>query len=113
MGKVGRPGYSAEFRRKAVERLKNCDNVEALARELGVHRRSLYYWRDEFAKGKKAWADKTREAADRKQILELKRLLAEKTLEVDFFRGALQKIETRRQNYRSSGATASTTKSEK
>lgn len=113
MGKAGRPGYSAEFRRKAVERLKNCDDVGALARELGVHRRSLYYWREEFESGKKAWSDKTKQAADQKQIEELKRLLAEKTLEADFFRGALQKIETRRQTNRNSGATASTTKSGK
>ena len=113
MGKVGRPGHSAEFRRKAVKRLKNCDDVGALARELGVHRRTLYYWREEFVSGKKAWSEKTREAADRKQIEELKRLLAEKTLEADFFRGALQKVETRRQSKRNSGATAFTTKSGK
>jgi MOSC domain-containing protein YiiM len=30
----------------AVERLKSCDNVLALAEELGVHRRLLYHWRD-------------------------------------------------------------------
>ena len=34
----------------------------------------------------------------RAEIRELKRVLAEKTLEVDFFKGALQKIEARRQN---------------
>ena len=36
-------------------------------------------------------------SAYRKQVHQLKRLLAEKTLEVDFFKGALQKIEARRQ----------------
>ena len=30
----------------AVERLKGCDNVLALAKELGVHQRLLYKWRD-------------------------------------------------------------------
>lgn len=41
MGKnrVGR--YSNEFWRMAVERLKQCDNVVALAEELGIHRRLL------------------------------------------------------------------------
>jgi transposase-like protein len=34
--------YPKEFRRMAVERLKTCDNIVALARELGVHRRLLY-----------------------------------------------------------------------
>ena len=113
MGKAGRPGHSAAFRRKAVERLKRCEDVGALARELGVHRRSLYYWRAECITGKKPWVDKTRQAVADKQMDELKRLLAEKTLEADFFRGALQKIETRRRANRKSGAQVSTTKSGK
>jgi hypothetical protein len=37
--------------------------------------------------------------------------LANKTLEVDFFKGALQKVEARRQTSGESGARASTTKS--
>jgi hypothetical protein len=43
----------------------------------------------------------------------LKRLLAEKTMEVDFFKGALQKVEARRQKKGETGEMASTTKSEK
>ena len=31
----------------AVEGLKSCDNIVALAAELGVHRRLLYKWRDQ------------------------------------------------------------------
>src|SRR5712664_3506836 len=38
-------------------------------------------------------------------------VVAEKTLEVDFFKGALQKIEARRQTSDRSGARASTTRS--
>ena len=39
----------------------------------------------------------SREATLRKEVSRLKRVLAEKTLEVDFFKGALQKVEARRQ----------------
>ena len=46
----------------------------------------------------------------RKQVRDLKRVLAEKTLEVDFFKGALQKIAARRQPNDGAGETASTTK---
>jgi hypothetical protein len=49
----------------------------------------------------------------RKEVSQLKRVLAEKTLELDFFKGALQKIEARRQQKDGSGAKASTTKSGK
>ena len=38
---------------------------------------------------------------------------AENTLEVDFFKGALQKVKARRQRSGDSGELASTTKSEK
>jgi len=48
-----------------------------------------------------------------KEIIQLKRLLAEKVQEVDFFKGALQKVEARRRKNESIGARASTTKSGK
>jgi transposase-like protein len=34
-----------------VERLKSCDNIVALAHELGLHRRLLYKWRDQTGDG--------------------------------------------------------------
>ena len=40
----------------------------------------------------------------------LKQALADKTLELDFFKGALQKVEARRQSSTQPGGTASTTK---
>jgi len=49
----------------------------------------------------------------RNEVNRLKRVLAEKTLEIDFFKGALQKIEARRQQQDESGAKASTTRSGK
>jgi transposase-like protein len=39
--------YSKEFREFAVERLRGCENIVALAKELRVSRRQLYRWRDE------------------------------------------------------------------
>jgi hypothetical protein len=47
----------------------------------------------------------------RQQVAQLKRLVADKTLEADFFKGALQKVEARRQNNTKAGETASTTES--
>ena len=81
----------------------------ALAKELGVHRTLLYKWRErmENKEGEPAGSERKLRA----EIRELKRVLAEKTLEVDFFRGALQKIEARRQNKGISGGKASTPKS--
>src|SRR5437899_4508723 len=62
--------------------------------------------------GQEASRPSTHASAHRKEIHRLKQLLAEKTLEVDFFKGALQKVEARRQRNSGSGEMASTTRSE-
>jgi transposase len=112
--RVGR--YPKEFRQKAVERLKSCDNIVELSQELGVHRRLLYEWRDQFDPfdaSEKLPPENSRESTLRKENNQLKRVLVDKTLELDFFKGALQKVEARRQKSGISGERASTTKSEK
>ncbi|MGH9396927.1 MAG: hypothetical protein ACRD18_08775, partial [Terriglobia bacterium] len=78
----------------------------------GVH----YEWRkklDLAESGEELARPSTHEVSFRKQAQQLKRLLAEKVLEVDFFKGVLQKIEARRQRSGGSGETAFTTKSGK
>ena len=96
----------------AVARLKSCDNIGALAQELGIHRRLLYKWRDQLEPVEHG--EPVPSTPDlRQHVRQLKRLLAEKTMEVDFFKGALQKVEARRQRSSSSGAPTSTTKSGK
>ena len=110
---IGR--YPKAFRKMAVERLKSCENIVALAEELGVHRRLLYKWRDQLEPveaGEQAPTN-SREGELRKQINRLKRVVADKTLEADFFKGALQKVEARRQSSGNSGAMVSTTRSGK
>ncbi len=107
--------HTKEFRRRAVERLQSCDNIVALSQELGVHRRLLYQWRDQSEAFESAESPpgNARESTLRKEISQLQRVLAEKTLEVDFFKGALQKVEARRRNSGMTGEKASTTKSKK
>ena len=96
----------------AVARLRSCDNIVALAQELGVHRRLLYKWRDQLEPADDGEpVPSTPEL--RQQVRQLKRLLTEKAMEVDFFKGALQKVEARRQRSSSSGESTSTTTSGK
>ena len=107
--------HSEEFRRKAVERLKSCDNIVALSQELGVHRRLLYQWRDRAEElDREGWASASSgESKLRQENRALKQALAEKTLEVDFFKGALQKVEARRRSSGNTGEKASTTECRK
>jgi len=113
-GKVGK--YPLAFRKRAVERMRGCENVKELAKELGIHRNLLYSWRDRLAPEDRAeWEAKEagREGPLERENRQLKEALAEKILEVDFFRSALQKIAARRQHNMPAGETASTRKSGK
>jgi transposase-like protein len=108
--------YTPEFKKKALERLKGCTNIEALARELKVSRGILYLWRDQ-AEGKKRAkrpgpvVDTPAMAALKNEVVALKVALADKALETDFFKGALQRVEDRHRKSESSGHRASTTTS--
>jgi transposase-like protein len=82
--------YPEAFRQMALERMKTCQNVSELAKELGVDRTVLYHWRN-LAPGENPAQSPVREL--RQEIRNLKRVLAEKALEADFFKGALQKVE--------------------
>src|ERR1700723_3013213 len=80
--RVAKRRYTKEFREFAVERLRGCENIVALARELQVSRRQLYRWRDELdpeIAGMEAPGQEARASTLRKEVNHLKRVLAEKT----------------------------------
>jgi hypothetical protein len=96
--------------------MKDCDSVVALGRELKVGWRSLYRWRAAAEIAETASAEERaagREAALRAEIAALKASLADKTLEVDFFEGALRKIEALRHKREPGVGEAVTTRSGK
>jgi len=106
--------FPKAFWQMAVERLKQCDNITELSKELGIHRRLLYTWRDKLEPAESQDGPppvNSREFTLRKEVSKLKRALADKTLEADFFKGALQKVKARRRSSGNSGGKASTTRS--
>ena len=108
--------HSPEFKAAAVEKMRSCENVVALSRELKVHWRLLYRWKEAAeaaAAAQEQNAAEQRESVLRAEITQLKVALADKTLEVDFFRGALRNIEALRQKRVRNGGEAFTTKSGK
>jgi hypothetical protein len=69
----------------------------------------LYTWREQLEpRESNGPPEHSREAPLRKEVSRLKRVLAEKVLEVDFFKGALHTVEARRQRNGIAGAQAST-----
>ena len=110
--------FPAEFRQRALEQMKTCQNVKVLAKELGVARQLLYLWKQQ-AEGRKKASEPgaSEDPRDRrireleKQVGELQGCIGQKTLELDFFAGALRRIEESRQKKGKPGVTASTPKS--
>lgn len=51
MADEARRRFSREFKLAALRRMRAGENVSALARELGVRRKSLYQWRERFRVG--------------------------------------------------------------
>lgn len=103
-----------EFKKQAVERMEQTKNLGLLAKELGIHVRTLYRWRDrQLGREKKVREPVPREKKLEGQIQQLKQSLANRTLEVDFFKSALQRVKARRQPNTATGGEASTTKSGK
>jgi len=115
--------FSREFKLMAVRRLEDAGNVSALADELGVRREQLYKWSKVYAaKGAEGLVSPGRprptpqaaaalDAQD--QLVELERKVGEQALLIDFFRGALRRIEGSRQARNEPGATASSPRSKR
>lgn len=111
-------GYSLDFKRRAVERMRTCHNVAKLARELRVPRNLLYIWKHQLEgrpDPRRADLSRTEESSAEHKLREenrlLKEALGEKALEVDFFAAALRRIKGQRRKDTASGETASTPKS--
>ena len=89
--------YTQEFKDQAVERLKGCTNVEALARELNVSRGILYLWRDKHegrppaSKRPGPVVDTPAIAALKKEVVQLKVALADQSAGSGFFQRSLAK----------------------
>jgi transposase-like protein len=110
--------HSIEFKKQAVERMKASENIHELAKELGIERKLLYTWKYQFEGRPEPrhgnYAEDKQQRAETKLEQENQRLkaaLADKTLEVDFFRGALRRIEEGRRNLTNSGDAVSTRRS--
>ena len=115
--------HSAEFKARAVERMRAGENVSALASELRVRRKLLYEWKQLVEQGRplRTMGRPARTAADPKagdpagaeRVRELESLVGRLTLENRFFKGALRRIKELRQQNNESGAVASSRRSKR
>jgi transposase len=115
--KMGRPlKFDEGFRKTALERLKGCKYITGLAKELGISRSQLFrIQRDALGRKPKpkpaAWLKEKAEERQRRRIANLERLVARQALELDFFRGALLRIEENHRRQGQNSGKPSTSKS--
>lgn len=107
--------WTMEEKRATVERMSYCGHKQ-LAAEIGIAQRQLYSWRRDVERWQLGQV-KPEQGLSLEQRLQrenqrLQQALAGKVVEVDFLRGALRRIEARRQGNNAAGETASTSKSE-
>ena len=121
MSKPKRRVFSAELKLKTLERMRFGESPGALAAELGVLPHRLHDWRRAWRanegkfrrRGPPSPADAMEAGASadhletaKRRIAELERKVSQQALELDFFKGALRRIEASRQPKDGSGATA-------
>jgi transposase-like protein len=110
--------YSTDFKQEAVRRMAQAETIIGLANELGVRRKLLYKWRDQFRAEGRAGLERRRGRppgsksqivsppapnAAELRIAELERLLGRKQLEVDFLRRAFEQVRGAASNRTSDG----------
>jgi hypothetical protein len=109
---MGLRRWTLAEKRAAVERMRSCGH-DKLASELKIQRRQLYAWRAQLKRLDSGLSSKTGTRKDSgEEVRRLQEALAKKVLEVEFFRGALRRIEARRRSSDGIGETASTSKCE-
>src|SRR5487761_589046 len=94
---LSRRKFTREFKLEAIERLESGASA-AVARALEVSPSLLQRWRQEFRESPGAafaGAGKRRQDPDR--VAQLERKIGQQTLEIDFLKGCLQRIEQQRQ----------------
>ena len=120
--KGGLRRFPPGLRQRALELLQVTGNVGALARQLGVHRTTLYYWiRQARKKGLVLDPQVLETPVDpqarriqelERQIAVLEGVVGRQAVENGFFRGALRRVEESRPKTAGDGEIASTPKSE-
>ena len=137
---IGQRRFSREFKLAVLERMAAGENVSALSRELGIARKCLYQWRDRYriggavalrSRGRPTKAERLaigdvaasprstkpppeppdELARARRRIAELERKVGQQQVDLDFFKGALQRIEVSRRPSDGPGGTGSSPRS--
>jgi len=111
---LSRRQFTREFKLAAVRRLEQGVSIAEVARGLEVNANVLHRWRREFRHGPgNAFPGNGEPRWSEGRIAELERKIGQQTVEIDFLKGCLQRIEEQRMLQALSGSPRSTGRSNK
>jgi len=94
---ISRRKFSKEFKLAAVRRLETGALMAEVARACEVNPNVLHRWRREFRDGvDRAFPGLGKRKAEEGQVAELERKIGQQTLEIDFLKRVLQRVEEAR-----------------
>jgi len=109
---LSRRQFTREFKLAAVRRLETGASIAEVARAFEVNPNVLQRWRREFREGPgNAFSGPGKRRWDENRVAQLERKIGQQTLEIDFLKGCLQRIEQQRQLQAVIGKPLSTAKS--
>ena len=111
---LSRRMFTKEFKLAAVRRLEQGVSIGEAARALEVNPNVLHRWRRELRQGPgNAFPGNGRQRWSEGRIAELERKVGQQTIEIDFLKGCLQRIEEQRMLQALTGNPPSTKRSKK
>ena len=109
---LSRRRFTREFKLAAMQRLEQGISIAEVTRALEVSPNLLHRWRSEFRQGPgNAFPGQGQRRWSEGRIAELERKIGQQTLEIDFLKGCLQRIEEQRMLQALTGKPRSTGKS--
>lgn len=104
--------FTKEFKLAAVRRLETGASMAEVARACEVSPNVLHRWRREFRDGvERAFPGLGKRKPDESQVAELERKIGQQTLEIDFLKRVLQRVEEARMLQALNGTAPFTSKS--
>jgi transposase-like protein len=111
---LSRRRFTREFKLAAIQRLEQGIAIAEVARAMEVSPNVLHRWRKEFRQGPgNAFPGQGQRRWSEGRVAELERKIGQQTLEIDFLKGCLQRIEEQRMLQVSHGNPQSTARSGK
>ena len=109
---LSRRQFTKEFKLAAIQRLETGVSIAEVARAFEVNPNVLHRWRREFRQGPgNAFPGLGRRRWDEGRVAQLERKIGQQTLEIDFLKGCLQRIDEQRKLQALNGKPLSTSRS--